>query len=368
MRTTLRAPVELFTLTVLAELALLESRPELGRVCRAALARDALDVRTLAEVLPGLSETACANLRRHCEYLGLCDEAGRLTALGRRCAEDSEVPVPEQGVYTFWVARHPLCGVRLLHVRREQVEPRDSDFQSLEPVPEWLRADRHHVWASVVEPGLRFCLRALLGPAGQPVRCRWASAPPCQVAWEVTFPSGDNRWRLSGQVAWSENGQPRRAPFTTPDATVPDLEARALLSAWEPRWDDARGFVAMDFDGHVDDAAPFLRSLRHPSVTVPGRGTYEKVELLEVPVGPSSAAQAQRWADALLLAALKKEAGYVPDSRRRALFAARVRDTPLALFPVAPAEPEAQLRSVASDERLFWMLAAPFDLRPRGGG
>jgi hypothetical protein len=363
MRTTLRAEVEISTITVVAELAVLERRPELALVCRAAQKQGALEPRVLSGVLPGLSEAACANLRRHYEYLGLCDEAGRLTEAGRLCAERSEAPIPEQGVYTFWIARHPLCGVLLLHFRREQLDPRDSDFDSLQPVPEWFRADRHHPWESVVDRGMRFCLRALLGPSPRPVRCRLAPAPACQLSWEVDLLTWENQWLLAGKLEWREGEQQRREPFTTPHQSVAELDGGALFASWEPRWRPEQGFAAMDFDGKVG-GHDFRRTLRYPSVSVPGKGTYTNVEVLDVPVGPSNRVQAQRWADALLRSALKKETGYVTDSRLRTLFDTVVRDTPLSGFSVALAGVEEHLKALEADARLYWMLAAPFDLQP----
>ncbi len=78
MRTTLEAEVKVYEISVLAELAVLERRPEFGLLCAAAR-QGALTPEAMDQVLPGLSEVARANLRRHCEELLLCDREGRHT-------------------------------------------------------------------------------------------------------------------------------------------------------------------------------------------------------------------------------------------------------------------------------------------------
>lgn len=367
MKTKLRAEVEVTAVTVLAEVAVFERRPELALVCRAAAQRGGLDVQLFDSVLPGLSEAARSNLRRHCEYLGLCDGEGRLTEAGRHCAERSEAPIPEQGVYTFWVAQHPLCGVRLLHFRREHPDPRDSDFQNLQAVPDWLQADRSRSSESVLDR-TRFCLRELHGPPQQPVKCRLAGAPACQLSWDIDLSTGENQWSLTGQLEWSGPEGRQGARFTTPRESIRDLEGPALFASWERRWSKAQGYAAMDFDGKLGEAeGAFRRDFRYPSVTVPSRGQYANVEVIGVPVGPSSQAQAQRWADALLLAALEKEQGYVVTSRLQALWSGLIRGTPLQGFSVKLAGVEEYLRALEGKERVYWMLAAPFDLQPGHG-
>ncbi|HLL84037.1 MAG TPA: hypothetical protein VK420_15335 [Longimicrobium sp.] len=365
MQTKLGAEVEVVALTVVAELALLERRPELGLLCQEAARQGRLTAAVVDAVLPGLSAAAHANLLRHCAYLGLCDDSGALTRLGRGCADDAEAPLPEQGAYTFWVARHPLLGVRPLHFRREE-DPRDSDYQSFQSVPEWFRPRREEAWTSVVDE-TRFCVRELLGPNGQPARCRLTATTPWQLTWDVDLRSGANSWRINGVLEWREKDQVKRASFATRGESVPDLDGPRIFASWEPRWDPGRGYVAMDFDGRTGERErAFLRELSYRDVSIPRRGTYATAVVKGVPVGPSSHPQAQQWANALARARFLEEQGYLPASRLEELFQATVRQTPLEPYGVRLAPPEEHLRAfeAAKQERAYWRVAAAMDLAP----
>ena len=95
MKTTLEDKVTLRKVAAFAEVAMLEPRPELQRICRAAEG-GVLSPDRIEAVLPGLSETARRNLTTYCRYLGLFDDAGRLTSAGRHCVQTGEAPSLEQ--------------------------------------------------------------------------------------------------------------------------------------------------------------------------------------------------------------------------------------------------------------------------------
>ncbi|HEX8826197.1 MAG TPA: hypothetical protein VF794_40205 [Archangium sp.] len=366
MRTTLEAEVKVYEISVLAELAVLERRPEFGLLCAAAK-QGALTPEAMDQVLPGLSEMARANLRRHCEELLLCDREGRLTALGHQCASGAEVPVPEQGLYRFWVARHPCFGERLLHFRRERST---AARVNLQPLPAWFRAEPIRPWTSVIDPALRFCVRELPAPPRGGASCLQSEAPSCKLLWKIDLRSGSNDWSLEGSLSPEPDGN-KRVRFSTPPEQVAELDTLALFASWDRRWDARKGRIAMDYDGDPGRGTgghPFQRVLRYPRVTVPERGEFQNVEVLEVPVGPSSTVQAQRWAEALLLQRVVGESGYVSTERAQKLFGDIVTGSPLEEHGVRFPSHDTQLQALEAEKRrrAYWMLAAPYDLVSQG--
>jgi hypothetical protein len=99
-------------------------------------------------------------------------------------------------------------------------------------------------------------------------------------------------------------------------------------------------------------------------VSIQGRGDYSAVEVVDVPVGPNSAAEAQRWVQALLCACIAEENGYVPSGRVLHLFQEVLRGSPLEEHGVKLPVTEVLMKqlSAAGRMRSSWMLAAPSDL------
>ena len=88
-----------------------QPRPELRAICR--LAREAGGpahaLRPSSRPCPGWPRPGADNMVRWCADLGLTDRHGGLTALGEETAESGEAPVPEQGLYDFWVDPTTAC-------------------------------------------------------------------------------------------------------------------------------------------------------------------------------------------------------------------------------------------------------------------
>jgi hypothetical protein len=158
---------------VFAELAVWEPRPELQRLCVAALDRGRLDgQRSWRRRLPGLSERAYANLMRSLAYLQLVDGQGRLTAFGRRCAETGEAPARgSRASTTSWSPSTPWCGGVILAFDRADSDGQDRDFSNLAGVPAWLPPSREHVHTSVFDRS-RFSLAAFPSPRNEAPKCR----------------------------------------------------------------------------------------------------------------------------------------------------------------------------------------------------
>jgi len=358
-------PVERFA--VFAELAWLERRPELGALCRAGRTHGSRIARDVVHAaLPGLSEVGAHNVIRWCQALALCDSGGSLTALGEEVAETDEAPVPEQGVYGFWLARHPVLGSRLLAVVR-LASRRDPRFDAIAPLEH--EPDRGVVFRSVVEPSERFVLRDLPSNHRQVGVLPQTTSSACRLRWTLDFAAGRDEWQLEGRIETSPMQH---------EAEHDGLDLRALADLWgagplakHGRWDPGGRRLAVAFSGlSPEEQDRFVKTVQLPSVKIPGKGSYDSVTLEDVPIGPAAAKDTQAWAMARLLRRLEHQPKYRSRRDVRQLFVELIEDTPLEQY-VSVLPPHAtwigeQLRT--SRPEVFWSVAAPVDLAPQVPG
>lgn len=359
MKTVLRAPAELTAVSILAEVAVWEKRPELQRLCRAAEAAGKLDEASVGAALPGLSASACRNLLRTLEYLRLTEAGGAVSAFGKRCASTGEAPAWELGVFTFLVARHPCFGAWPLAFRRERPDGMDRDFSDLEEAPAWLAPTPNRVWVSAFEDKAKFTITAFPVLAGQNPAVRARELAPATLVWEMDLRTGKNLLHVEGMV---EGGGPLR----TTDMTVPEQEVAALYAQWEPRWSAAAGRLLMAYDGAAakDGRDPFVRTLPYKKVKAGARGTFESAKVEGVPVGPPGAPEARAWALALACARAQTADAFVAASAWKREWEQIVAGTPLQVGAGAAPTPLDALEQAPApvSSRLRWLLAAPADL------
>lgn len=369
MRVVLSAEIPVERIAVFAEMAWLERRPELGVICRAARkGGNRISAASVQSVVPGLGDAGARNVLSWCRMLGLCDSQGGLTALGEDVAENDEAPVPEQGVYGFWLAQHPLIGRRILAAERRSSN-RDHRFEDVAALP--AEPDRGVVFRSVVEPQQRYILRDLPSNHGQAGCLRGTTNATCRLRWTLDFTAGRDQWQLDGAIEAPQGGM--KPIQHTPESDGIDLNVLATtwgagpLSAFG-RWQTAERRLAVSLKGLTDaEQDDFRKTLKLRQVEVPGKGTYSDVSLEDVPIGPLSSDEAQRWAVARIDRHLTRKLAYRSRSEVRRLFADLIEETPLERFsPSLPAHDAMIGGSLhAQKPELFWSLAAPVDLAPR---
>lgn len=370
MRTVLTAEVPVSRVAVFAEMAWMERRPELGLICRAASANEnRVTTAIIQSALPGLRDAGANNVIAWCRMLGLCDARGGLTALGEDVAEGDAAPVPEQGVYGLWLVQHPVLGRRVLAVER-LASSRDQRFESIEPLP--LEPDRGRVFCSVLDSKERFMVRDLPTNHGQPAGLVGETRATCRLRWTLDFDRAQDQWQLDGMIeAPQGNGKYAMKPMQhEPESDGLDLWTLVAIWATGPlssfgNWQASERRLAVRFDGLAEsEIDSFSKTVALRRVEVPGKGTYDNITLEDVPVGPSSAQDAQRWAMARFDRHLSMKPGYRSRAAVREQFAQLTEDTPLERFaPTLPTHDELLAWSTRDPDR-FWSLAAPVDLSP----
>lgn len=388
MRAHLQTPLTVHHVEVFAEMAWIERRPELGLLCRAAREREQLTPAVVQEVLPGLSETGAQNVVAWCQHLGLCGRRGELRPLAENVAVSDEAPVPEQGVYGLWLARHPVLGSRILSVERRS-HRKNMRVDQIQPLP--LTPDRDTIFCSVVEPTERFLLRGLPGDVGdangQLCGVQEETAATCDLHWRLDFDEERDTWWLSGEIEVPQReqreqrerrGKARNGGRARQSMRFAEESAGLTLSAvagawgrgplrdfgvWEPRERRlAVSFATVD-EGSVDT---FLAAYTLAQAEIHDFGVFYDVRLEDVPLRPATADDAQAWAMARFNRRIDKKPSYRSRADVRQIFARVVEETPLERFsPTLPSHEEllAEAGRAGNLDR-FWSLAAPVDLAP----
>lgn len=367
MRTELRRDVSVIRYEAFAEMAWLERRLELGTIC--ALARDSERTITSAVVeqaLPGVEDVGAANLTRWCAQMGLCDRSGALSALGEDAAETNEVPIPEQGVYSFWVVSDPLLGSRALHVER-LASSADGRFADIAPIT--VQPDAGKPFVSLADGRTRFLVRSFPSNHGTPGGIQRPTSAQCRVRWLLDWELERTEFRLEGTIDTASGGRAIQHI-----AERVELDLWGLMDSWAMGPLRAHGYwsardrsLSVPFDSVREapqDQESFTQSLDLGEVEVLNFGPWIAGRLADVPIGPESAASAQDWAISRADRRIRDD-----DARRtridvRRLFVEVTEDTPLASFgPTLPRHDEL-LEKYADEPEIYWRLACPVDLGP----
>lgn len=330
-----------------------------------------------------------------CLALGLLERRGlqgpaSLSEGGRRTLEEGQVLVPEEGVWRFYYARHPLLDDGLLHVVRLETPRADEERRALPPPAERRRAPVHQgdgmpgplaelcrsrsVWRSCAT-GLLFEVK-VLGERGatQPLH-------PLELTLEYA-PDKPVRAFLRGLLKGGGPGE-RDARVDFPLDAPRSLTTRSYDDLWRELVGAATALpptelveacrragalvVPTGFDDTLEPAArrTMLRDLRVPKVELHGLGSFDESELPGVMLVPRTPADAHAWADWLLWESL--ETYHLPDSletlreRVRGMFPLHTPElaTPAELFARAtrsPADPRARFLLAPADLGL-WRLS-----------
>jgi len=369
MKVELTAEIPVVRYAAFAELAWLERRPELGLLCSTATDADGRITTDLVQsVLPGTSDPAARNIARWCEYLGLCDQHGSLTALGHDAAATGLTPVPEQGVYELWVAEHPLLlGARILHALRLASTP-DQRFD-IWPVP--VKPDVRVTFQSVIDPAKRVTMRDFMSNHGGDGCLRWngtTSRLRVHWRWDLSADSAANMWTLEGRLDIGKEGG-RDVQHEGESASVNLWSLFAGLADQsmdrQGRWDRADRRFAVSFEGLTEEQIEsFSIDIELTQAAVAGFGNFTSVRIEELPLKPSSRKDAQAWALTRLHHRLRDGTTYRSREDVRRLWALLVEGTPLQPYESELPSHKHLLAGATDNPTVYWSLAAPVDLCP----
>ena len=377
MKVVLVARIPVVRYVAFAEVAWLELRPELGLLCsEAAKNSDSITAERIEKLLPGVPEKAAENIVRWCEALGLCDTRGSLTQLGRAAGDSNLVPMPEQGVYDFWTADHPLMGTRILHALRVTSKPDQRfdtiDFENLEEVP--LYPDKKIAFQSVVDPDKSIVMRSFeINHGDQCCFVKNNDKSDLDVSWHWDFSpdSKGDRWTLEGELDVEQGNVKHIGESSEVDLDDRFAELADHYLRHHGSWDRDKGKLAVAFaslkEGNKDrEIKSFATEVElQQGVEVRGFGEFTQVRIQKLPLKPATQKDAQNWARARLHQRLGgNEKRYYSREEVRRIWMSCVEGTPLEEFEteLPPYEPGGY--ETDDNPAAYWSLVAPVDLSP----
>ena len=345
---------------MLAELAARQPRPELRHILKHAIGGKI----EISSIEKGLNVTArsATNLIKECQYLGLVDKGLAITPAGNEYLRrgDGVVHVPEQGCYIMVVGGHLSFGQAVLDVERTLDEPEEHQ----------LRVD-HDIELDVNVPLLgdarNFVYRRDLD-AKRRVAMLAADDWSCELSLECGLNKSD---QAQGSIRW-DGGRKNAGRDTLRLRT--DIESLwqqvlSAIPAEEGKWATApTPHLAIRFqDASAEERVGFTRfkiSLAGPHVIGSSGESWDEASLVDVPVGPADAKEAQRWAYDLFLSAIVDGLCYAGSHDAETLHRHITASNPVmkALAPRYDSATAIKAASTHDSRRCYWALQAAQDL------
>ncbi len=232
-----------------------------------------------------------------CQEYGLLDLDGRLTPLGEYGLEHERVFNPERGRYRVLCTQDPLVPQTLLSLKEVPEPYADEVVQRRkrakgsgatspppedQPLPGWISSLEGKT-VTPVDSGeeirvLKAELRCVKGTveAEEKLSLLWALSPEDDPTLEV-------------------RGFARRV-LDPPPVSYEEVFLD-LLGERRPDWDPEVGVLRVGFEEMSDAERSSFRKDLHVEKSVVGRyGAFDATEIHDVPLGPRTRADAQRWA------------------------------------------------------------------------
>ena len=237
-------------------------------------------------------------IARCCE-LGLLDDHGRLTPLGKESLERKTVPLPEHGRYRILCTTDPLAPQRILDLddvhepeaeaivneRRAARRPgsKGKPPEEVEPVPPWIVELKDQ---PILLPRTGERIR-VLSVAERCIRAQVRQGERLHLKWTI-YPDKEPELKAEGFAKWD-----MEAPEVSHERVF--LE---LLGDYRRAWDARREVLRCGFKETVDaERASMSKSLRLQKPTLNEYGTFDDTEIRDVPIAPRTDRDAQEWAE-----------------------------------------------------------------------
>jgi hypothetical protein len=369
----MKRPLRVHALRVLLTIGFQEDRPELRALVTLGAQRGGhLDVATVQKaLLPTLPKVVARRFLEGAVWCGLFEVAEgdrfALTELGTR-AQTEPIFVPQEGLWTIWVANDPLVPPDRRVLRLEPyMRPRSERDERATKIPtgilEALGAEAQAPWSRALG---RF--RVALDQGRVPSDCVVIEARSRVMLTVRVSARGGVEVALEGDIEGDDEqgGDDTNATATTrfqhPDRTADDIWRTALGPDAEDWQREQLGVAFNELD--EDARRTFRRSLRFSSWRDPALGTFGPFDVPAVPLRPRTQSDADAWARWLL----ERRIDEFGTQSAWARWAEAVRKD-LPEFSVGLPSQRELARSLhrggrAPDSTTYWHLVAPLDLQP----
>lgn len=317
------------------------------------------------ELLQGRPELVGKAIVDRCRDLGLLDEAGEITPIGREALRTGEVFMPERGRYVLWLTEDPLVSQKVIHI-----EPKEESYLNDEVAIMKNRGTRQSAEPEPLPKKLKSLAGGIYDLMGKGVgsvviRSIEANGLTCPLGpgdnARVTLRIDRKSSRLDISGGFERLLKP--PPLDFQEAWISALGSLARL------WARSREPPALktSFDElSPKDLTSFSKTVSLSRPALEGYGEFDDTSVDNVPIIPRTSADAASWARWLLK---KSVVGYTADQGYKELVEScrsRFPDFPGIKLPSAEELAEELAAEKAPDGTLpkaYWYLQAPLDLK-----
>jgi len=300
-----------------------------------------------------------------CRDLGLLDESGVITPIGREALRTGNVFVPEKGRYVLWFTEDPLVSQKLIHI-----EPKEESYLNDEVAIIKTRGTKQVTEPEPLPKKIMTLARGIYdlmgkGAGSVVIRTIEANGLTCPLG------PGDNA-RVTLRIDHKDSRLEISGGFERL-LKAPSLDFQEVwISALGPLarlWAHSRDSPALktSFDElSSKELTSFSKTVTLTRPTLERYGEFDDTSVDDVPIVPRTSADAASWARWLLK---RSVIGYADDERYKRLVEScmsRFPDFPGIKLPTAEKLAEELAEDKGPDgtlPRAYWYLQAPLDLK-----
>jgi len=312
-------------------------------------------------------------LIQRCMNLELFDEKFNLTELGNSSIESQQVFLPERGLYRIICTQDPLLPEKLLDIEPLAVDTLKSDIQSEKN----NRNDKENQEKGKIE----FLPDWILELEGKIVNLIGSSKDQIKVnkiEKKGEYQIEENMEQLKAQLVLEDNGA---ANFSVSDLFTEKLKPPSI--SFDEVWKNLLGSKASDWDESITpnklrfrfeeltekELNTFLKNIKFSNPSIPNYDNFEETLVKDIPIGPKSQEDANKWAKHHLLHAIESYSFHKTYIQLVKKIKLKLPEFNLNL----PSEEELTLdlrnNFLKKQERMpayYWFIQAPLDLNPGG--
>jgi|GEM_PF-2763928 hypothetical protein len=317
------------------------------------------------ELLQGRPELVGKAIVDRCTDLGLLDETGTITQIGKQALRTGNVFIPEKGRYILWFTDDPLVAQKVIHIEPKEESQLNDEVAAIknratnqtpkpEPLPQKIMDLPGGIYELMGKDGGTVVIRSI---EAQGLTCPLGPNDNARITLRIDHTG--SRLNISGSF---------ERLLKAPSLDFEEVWVSALGSLAK-LWANSREPPALktSFDElSPKELASFSKTVFLSRPTIVGYGEFDDTSVDDVPIFPKTSADAASWAKWILKRSVN---AYTDEERYKSLV-----DTCKSRFPDFPGielpDAEKLAAELATEKdidgalpKAYWYLQAPLDLR-----
>ena len=300
MKSFLSTRVQVEKITVFANLILWSHRKDIQKICFNIHKNNGIEKHDYNKIISGFSEQAIKNIIRRFQDQKLLifnrdTQKLQLSEKGKYCVHKGYAPVYEQGIYSFWIIRHELIGIQLLHFERQS---NSNSSMNTTDLPHWFsEIENTNPYTSIIDQNRFSIEKCLTNSKNKKVSCYIEDAGTLKLSWNIDHKSNENELIVEGTLRINnKNAHIRHLPSLHCPINIQRLREAI------PNWNEQNNQIQVSLQDttiQIEYPETFTRSFTFNPFTFQNQDSYE-LELQDANIGPTTIQDGEQWAMKIL--------------------------------------------------------------------